>query len=264
MSDWTGTNSVAEAIAAGCDLEMPGPTKWRGAKAIEAVNRGELSREHVAEAATNAVYLIEQTKGLNAGRKEKFEKSDDVPERRTLIRQLGHEGLTILKNDGALPLKDGQHTIALIGPNVKRAITGGGGSASLKPYYNTTSFEGFQNVSKSRLLYAQGCDTAKWLPLLSEADCKTSSGRPGVILEYYHGDKFEGRPAHVQHKNATDLFLWDSAPKDVLPAYSFKVKCVITPSKTGFHTIGFMTVDPGKLYLDQKLLIEQLGVDRGR
>jgi beta-glucosidase len=255
MSDWTGTNSVAEAIAAGCDVEMPGPTKWRGSKAVEAVKNGSLTREHVAEAAANVIGLIERTKGLH-GPKEQPERADDVPERRSLIRKLGHEGLTVLKNEGVLPLKDGQQSIALIGPNVKRAIAGGGGSASLKPYYNTTPWEGFQKLSKSKLTYARGCDTAKWLPLLSEADCMTPSGKPGVILEYYHGDKFEGKPAHVQHKHATDLFLWDSAPKDVLPAYSFKVKCTVTPSKTGLHTIGFMTVGPGRLYVNQELFID--------
>ena len=44
MSDWTGVNSVAESISAGCDLEMPGPTRWRGKQAIKAVLEGKLDR----------------------------------------------------------------------------------------------------------------------------------------------------------------------------------------------------------------------------
>ena len=255
MSDWTGTNSTAESISAGCDLEMPGPTKWRGKKAIEAVVNGKLSKVAVEQSAANVIHLIEKTKGLS-GPKEPLERPDDKPERRQLIRRAGHEGLTLLKNEGVLPIKDGQQTIALIGPNAKRAIAGGGGSASLKPYYLTTPYQGLKEVSKSKIIYAQGCDTAKWLPLLSESDCRTPSGRPGVILEYYTGDLFKGSPVHIQHKNATDLFLWDSAPKDVLPAYSFKVKCTITPSKSGLHTIGFMSVGPGRLYVNQELFID--------
>ena len=31
MSDWFGTYSTSEAVNAGLDLEMPGPTRWRGA-----------------------------------------------------------------------------------------------------------------------------------------------------------------------------------------------------------------------------------------
>ena len=255
MSDWGGTNSVAESIAAGCDLEMPGPAKWRGKRVLEAVRNGQLKRSDVEESALNVLHLVERTKGLK-GPKESPERADDKLERRALIRRAGCEGLTLLKNKGVLPIRDGEQSIALIGPNVKRAIAGGGGSASLKPYYLTTPYEGFKEVSRSKLHYAQGCDTAKWLPLLSEADCRTPSGRPGVILEYYRGDAWHGEPAYVQHKNATDLFLWDSAPMDLLPEYSFKVKCTITPSKTGTHTFGFMTVGPGRLFINGELFID--------
>ena len=30
MSDWTGVYSTAESIIAGCDVEMPGPSPFRG------------------------------------------------------------------------------------------------------------------------------------------------------------------------------------------------------------------------------------------
>ena len=254
MSDWTGINSVAESIAAGCDLEMPGPAKWRGEKAIQAVQNGELRKADVERSAANVIRLIEKTKGLH-GQGEPSERSDDTSERRELIRRAGQEGLTLLKNDGVLPIVDGETSIAIIGPNAKRAIAGGGGSASLKPYYTTSPFEGLLSISKSKITFAQGCNTAKWLPLMSESDCKTPSGRSGVVLEYYQGDRFQGKPVHVQHKKGTDLYLWDSAPKDLLPAYSFKVKCTITPQTSGLHTIGFSSVGPAKLFVNQELFI---------
>ena len=257
MSDWTGVNSTVESIAAGLDLEMPGPTKWRGAKAVKAVISGQLARSDVERSAANVIRFIDQTKGLS-GAGELPERVDDRQETRDLIRKAGHEGLTLLKNNGILPLKADTKTIALIGPNAKRAIVGGGGSASLKPYYTTTPFEGLTELSmgKVEMKYAQGCDTAKWLPLASESSCRTPSGKTGVILEYYTGDKFEGEPVHVQNKAATDLFLWDSAPKDVLPAYSFKVKLSITTRTSGVHTIGFMSVGPGKLFVNGELFID--------
>ncbi|MCJ1384869.1 hypothetical protein MMC17_007987 [Xylographa soralifera] len=255
MSDWTGINSVAQSIAAGCDLEMPGPAKWRGERAMQAVQNGELSKVDVERSATNVIRLIEKTKGLN-GPKETSERSDDTPERRELIRRAGQEGLTLLKNDGVLPIVDGETSIAMIGPNAKRAIAGGGGSASLKPYYTTSPFEGLVDISSSKIMYAQGCNTTKWLPLMSESDCRTPSGRPGVVLEYYRGDRLKGNPVHVQHKKGTDLYLWDSAPKDLLPAYSFRVKCTITPKTSGLHTIGFSSVGPARLFVNQELFID--------
>ena len=255
MSDWNGVSSVAESISAGCDLEMPGPTQWRGQRALDAIRDGRLNHSAVERCAANVIHLVGRTRGLG-GPRESPERADDNPERRELIRRAGHEGLTLLKNENILPLTDSVKTIALIGPNVKRAIAGGGGSASLTPYYTTTPFEGFQKVFQSEILYAQGCDTSKRLPLASEADCTTPSGEPGVVLEYYKGHHLKGIPAHVQHKKTTDLLLWDSAPADILSEYSFKVKFSITPSKTGLHTIGFMSVGPGRLFVNQELFID--------
>ncbi|MCJ1306561.1 hypothetical protein MMC25_000204 [Agyrium rufum] len=256
MSDWTGINSVEDSIRAGCDLEMPGPTKWRGEKALKAVSEGRLDPADVERAAANVIHLVQQTRGLE-GQPEGPERADDVPSRRKLIRRAGHEGLTLLKNEGGvLPIRHDVQSIAVIGPNANRAIAGGGGSASLNPYYLTSPHEGLKNSFSGKITYSQGCDTTKWLPLASESDCKTPSGRPGVILEYYKGDKFQGDPVHVQHKAGTDLFLWDSAPMDMLPAYSFKVKFNITPSKTGTHTFGFMTVGPGRLIINNELFID--------
>lgn len=255
MSDWTGTNSVAEAISAGCDLEMPGPTKWRGGRALEAVRSGELSKEDVEFAAGNVLYLIERVRGSIKAAEEPPERTDDTQERRLLIRQAGVEGLTLLKNQGVLPISP-EKKIALIGPNAKRAIVHGGGSASVKPYYTTTPFDGLQNFVNNPISYARGCDTNKWLPLVSDAKLTTPDGAPGVVVEYYRGDMFKGPPAYIHHKNETDLFLWDSAPMDVLPAYSFKVKAKLTPATSGHHTIGFMTVGPGRLFINGELFID--------
>ncbi|KAI9755184.1 MAG: hypothetical protein M4579_004380 [Chaenotheca gracillima] len=256
MSDWTGVNSVAESVAAGCDLEMPGPTKWRGERALQAVLEGDLSEADVERCATSVLDLIDRTKGLNGSFDEEPERADDVPDRRELIRQAGIEGLVLLKNEGGLlPIRRDQGTIAIIGPNAKRAIAGGGGSASLNPYYLTTPFDSIEATAKGRILYSQGCAIDKWLPLASEY-CRTPFGKPGVILEYYRGDRFKGDPAVVQHKTQTDLFLWDSAPQELLPAYSFRVRGQILPTTTGLHTIGFSSVGPGKLFVNGELFID--------
>ncbi|KAI9840554.1 MAG: hypothetical protein M1837_001534 [Sclerophora amabilis] len=256
MSDWTGVNSVSDSIAAGCDLEMPGPTKWRGERALRAVLDGELSEADVEACATSVLHLIDQTKGLDGPLRETPERASDEPDRRHLIRQAGIEGLVLLKNeDCLLPLVSKHGTIAVIGPNSKRAIAGGGGSASLNPYYVTTPFDSIQAISKREVLYSRGCAIDKWLPLASDF-CRTYSGKAGVMLEYYRGDRLQGDPTVIQHKTQTDLFLWDSAPKEVLPAYSFRVKAQIVPVTTGLHTIGFSSVGPGRLFINGELFID--------
>ncbi|KAF2675073.1 hypothetical protein BT63DRAFT_27887 [Microthyrium microscopicum] len=254
ISDWTGTNSVAESIKAGCDLEMPGPAKWRGVRAMKAISQGELSRADVERSAARVLQLVERTKGLQ-GPPEPPERSLDNPETAQLIRRAGAEGLTLLKNqNNLLPIRNVKK-IAVIGPNAKRDVVTGGGSATLNPLYTVTPFEGIRAATDAEVTFAQGCDSTKWLPLASE-HCQTSDGKQGVILEYYKGDQFEGEPFAIQHKETTDLFLWDSAPKPVLPAYSFRVKTTITPQSSGDHTFSFNSVGPGRFYVGGKLFID--------
>lgn len=254
MSDWTGTNSTVASIQAGCDLEMPGPTEWRGKYALAAVANGELSPIDIERSAGNVLHLIERTKGLN-GPIETPERAVDNPYTRDLIRQAGVEGITLLKNESNILPIENSRTIAVIGPNAKRAIAGGGGSASLHPYYTTTPFDGIQAATSSMPLYAQGCDTSKWLPP-ADPFCETENGADGVTLEFFRGDSFRGDPMEVQHKQTTELFLWDSAPVSVLPVYSFKVKTILYPKTTGRHTISFRSVGPGRLFVNNQLFID--------
>ncbi|KAF3313054.1 hypothetical protein TWF173_006434 [Orbilia oligospora] len=256
ISDWGGTNSTVESVKAGCDLEMPGPAKLRGKALKAALDRGDVTINDIDESVERILRLLQRTGRFEASVDEPGEKTLDTNETRQLIRKAGVEGITLLKNDnGTLPLGPEIRKVALIGPNVKRAIAGGGGSASLKPYYNTTPYDSITAVSGREILFAQGAQIDKWLPLASNI-CKTSSGQPGAVLEFFKGDKFGDSPLIVQTRAKTDLFLWDSAPVEVLPAYSFKVKTTVVPETTGEHQFGFQSVGPGRLFVNGQLLID--------
>lgn len=255
MSDWGGINSVVESIVEGCDLEMPTSPKWRGPKALQAVLDGKLSKEAVETAAANILYLIERTKGFDMSA-ELPEREDDRPETRKLIRELGSEGLTLLKNEGnVLPIRSSQKHIAVIGPNVNRAIAGGGGSASLHAYYHTVPLDSIKAVPGKKVTYSLGCHTYKWLPLAAEY-CTTAAGEPGVDLEFFVGDKFEGEPIVIQHRTNTDLFLWDSVPLEATSVWSCHCKTRITPRTSGRHTISFSSVGPGRLRVNGKVMMD--------
>ncbi|KAF3052003.1 hypothetical protein E8E11_011021 [Didymella keratinophila] len=256
ISDWTGTYATAPSIKAGVDVEMPGPSKWRKFEQVkEALDSGELDRKDIEEAAARVLYLVDRTKGLGNKTPEAPEQSIDNVETRNLIHQAGVEGLTLLKNENnVLPIRNAKK-IALIGPNVKRSIANGGGSAGLNPYYRTSPWDGMRNRFDGELTFAQGCDSSKWLPLATPY-CTAPDGQQGVRLEYYRGDRFKGEPAVVQHKVSTDLWLWDSAPMELLPAFSFKVRSILTPKTTGNHSFSFASVGPGRMYLNGQLFID--------
>jgi beta-glucosidase len=255
MSDWGGTNSKIESIEAGCDIEMPISKNWRGEHALKAVKEGKLSRAAVEKAAANVLYLVERTKGGNMAA-EVAEREDDREETRQLIREAGAQGLTLLKNEGdILPIKISDKKVAVIGPNANRAIAGGGGSASLNPYYNTLPLSSIQAVPGKEVSYAIGCLTYKWLPLAAEF-CKTESGEQGVDLDFYVGDKFEGEVKVHQRRTNTDLFLWDSVPAEVVGEWSCRAKTILTPKTSGLHTMSFSSVGPGRLLVNGKVVVD--------
>lgn len=256
MSDWGGINSSIASLEAGCDIEMPVSTKWRGQKLIEAVKRGFLRGEVVERAAANVLHMVERTKGTDIS-VEVEEREDNREVTRKLIREAGVEGLTLLKNEGGiLPIKPTQTKIAVIGPNANRAIAGGGGSASLNPYYNTLPLNSIESIPGKEVIYAMGCQTYKYLPLAAEY-CTTPSGDPGVILEYFSGDKFEGPVKVIEVRRNTDLFLWDSVPKELATGpWSVQARTIITPRTSGMHTFSFSCVGPGRLLVDGKVMVD--------
>lgn len=256
MSDWGGVNSIVESIKAGCDIEFPYSTKWRFEKVLKAVEAGDLTEADINIAAENVLTLVQRTKGDDMSLEE-AEREDNREETRALIRQAGAEGLTLLKNEGqVLPINPKTAKVAVIGPNANRAIAGGGGSASLNPYYNTLPLDSIKAASQQEVIYAQGCHIHKWLPVASPF-CTDKSGKPGVTLEWFRGDKFQGEVIVTQRRTNTDLFLWDSAPLAQLgPEWSAIATTYITPTAAGKHTISFMSVGPGKLYVDGKLALD--------
>ncbi|KAH8159626.1 hypothetical protein CIB48_g8616 [Xylaria polymorpha] len=221
-----------------------------------AISNGELTVEDIDAAAENVLTLVERTKGDDMSAEEP-EREDDGEDTRLLIRTAGAEGLTLLKNEGGiLPLNLKTSKIAVIGPNADRAIAGGGGSASLNPYYNTLPLDSIRQAAHGEVVYAKGCHIYKWLPVASPL-CTDKSGKPGVTLEWFSGDQFHGDVVVIQRRTNTDLFLWDSAPLNQLgPEWSAVATTYLTPTSSGKHTISFMSVGPGKLYLDGKLALD--------
>ena len=244
-----------DSLKAGCDIEFPFSTKWRFEKLSEALRDGKISQDDIDNAAERALLLVERVKGDDMT-EELPEKEDDREETRQLIRDAGVEGLTLLKNEGSILPISRTAQVAVIGPNANRAVAGGGGSASLNPYYNTLPLESIQRVADLQVTYAVGCHINKWLPVASPF-CAVRDGTQGVTLQWFVGDQFEGTPAVVQQRPNTDLFLWDSAPlSEVGAQWSAIATTYLTPKTTGNHTISFMSVGPGRLYVDGKLALD--------
>ena len=89
-----------------------------------------------------------------------MERTHDSAEDKALMRKVASESIVLLKNEGSLlPLKTSTlKKIAIIGPNAKARVRGGGGSANLRPSYVITPYEGIVNALpiETEVLYNAG------------------------------------------------------------------------------------------------------------
>ncbi|CAH0022152.1 unnamed protein product [Clonostachys rhizophaga] len=187
MSDWYGTYSCSEALNAGLDLEMPGPTIHRGMKAVLAVMSGQVHQHTLDQRVCNIVNLVNEAASAPVSI---VETSRDSPEIRQLNRRLATESLVLLKNeDHTLPIQPEEICeVAVIGPNAKLAMACGGGSANLQPTYTVSVFQGIQGQvpTSAKVFYEPGVFGHMLLPCLTGDHVTNDSREPGVSIDVYN------------------------------------------------------------------------------
>jgi beta-glucosidase len=135
MSDWFATKSAAAAANGGLDLVMPGPTGPWGPALVAAVEAGEVDESVIDDHLRRLLRLASRVGAIGETRTWRT----DLPEpgggvRREQLTRLAAEGMTVLANDGTLPLARGG-SVALIGrPALETACMGGGSAAVRAPH----------------------------------------------------------------------------------------------------------------------------------
>lgn len=249
MSDWFATHTTVEAQNAGLDLEMPGPTKYRGEQLVAAVRSGQVSAEAVQDSARRVLRLIARVGAFeDPGIPE--EQAIDRPEHRALIRQAGAEGIVLLKNAAVLPLdRQALKTIAIIGPNAKTAQIMGGGSAQVNAHYRISPFDGVaaQIGDGIKLSYELGCTNYKLLPLL----------RAELAVEYFNSQDLSGE-AVFQSQASDAEFMWfnEVGPGVDATNFSARVTTRYTPEESGEHQFGLVSAGLSRLFVDGQLLVD--------
>ena len=107
MSDWFGTNSIVEAGKNGLDLEMPGPTRWRGEKLLQAVKESQVPESVIDDSIRRILGVMMKTGVFDDPAKAAApEQAINLPEHRAIASRAAAEGIVLLKNeDRLLPLQ---------------------------------------------------------------------------------------------------------------------------------------------------------------
>ncbi|MBR1585238.1 MAG: glycoside hydrolase family 3 C-terminal domain-containing protein [Clostridia bacterium] len=147
VTDWGAVKDRAKGVASGLDLEMPGGPNATGEDILKAVQEGTLSEEALDQAVLRLLRFVQETM-----EQRKPDTVIDREENRALARALAAECAVLMKNEGTLPLKDGQ-SVAFIGEFAEKPRYQGAGSSHINVPHPVSALE-----AASGVLYARGYD----------------------------------------------------------------------------------------------------------
>jgi beta-glucosidase len=265
MSDWFGLHSTTEALVAGLDLEMPGPTRSRGQALLDAVERGDVSPQLVRSAALNVLTLMDRL-GTLAGEGPGPELTRDDPDDRALIRRAGACGMVLLRNvpdaSGAatLPLAPNRfRRLAVIGPNAAVGQIMGGGSAHVTPTHVVHPLEAIVERLRPHgvdVTHAVGCYINRRLPELDLRLCGP------VALDYFvDPDELDDEGADPKQTTTTGTvrikWVGDPLGRDhANPEFGARLSTMFTPDVSGGWAFGVESVAPTRLLVDGDVILD--------
>ena len=146
-TDWIGIREdlpVNQEVAAGNDLMMPGyPAQVEAI--VKAVKDGKLD---IADVDRNVRRMLEYIVKTPRFKGYKYSGEPDLKAHAAITRQSSTEGMVLLKNDNALPIKD-LKTVALFGVNSYDFLSGGLGSGAVNVGYSVDMVTGLKNIGVS-------------------------------------------------------------------------------------------------------------------
>ena len=149
MTDWIGIREGLPTISevhAGNDLMEPGQPAQVN-EIIEGVKSGKLD---IADVDRNVRRMLEYIVKTPSFHKYPASNNPDFKAHAAITRQSAAEGIVLLKNNGALPWKDGKiKTVALFGENSYDFLSGGTGSGCVHPPYVVDMLGGLKNAGIS-------------------------------------------------------------------------------------------------------------------
>lgn len=143
-TDWIGKREdlpVEQEVAAGNDLMMPGyPAQVKDI--VNAVKSGKLDVNDVDRNVRRMLEYIVKTPRFQG---YKYSGEPDLKAHVAITRQSSTEGMVLLKNNAALPIR-GLKTVALFGVNSYDFMSGGLGSGAVNVGYSVDMVTGLKNI----------------------------------------------------------------------------------------------------------------------
>ena len=147
MTDWGAMHDRVKSLQAGLDLEMPGDTaicrKW----ILDGVKSGKLKMQDLDKAVENVLILIEKY-AKSIADNSSFEENDRI------ACEVAEDSAVLLKNDGILPLEEGEE-LFVCGDLFEKMRYQGAGSSMINPAKLTSPKRAFDDMGV-KYVFARG------------------------------------------------------------------------------------------------------------
>ncbi|GAA6010719.1 hypothetical protein JCM10207_005811 [Rhodosporidiobolus poonsookiae] len=250
VSDWGGAYSTEPAILAGLSLEMPNSFHRGNSKLLSAASANPELAAAVRYCARDVLTLIGRSGGYDLP-PEGPERAEDLLATRAIIRQAGAEGMTLLKNNGVLPLPPSAF-IAAVGTFALSAQAHGGGSASLDVHYKVSPAEGL--ASRFGTVKAvPGVPAHIYLPLPPPGVTCSPDGVSACVVHFYNKD---GTLVETRPLGSTFLTALDRYPTALEPGWTAVMKFVLRPKTSGLHSLAVAAPSDAELFINGQRILQ--------
>ncbi len=263
VSDWFAFADTEQAIAAGLDLEMPGPGRAYGPALATAVREGRVDERLVDAAVLRLLSVFDRVGALDDDAADE-PASEDRPEHRALAREAAVAATVLLSNDGAvLPLDPAPlRRVAVIGPNAARAQIMGGGSANLPAHYLRSPLDALRDRlgPDVEVVHEAAVDIGLTTPEIPGA-WLTSEGESGMTVEYFAPDDLGGRLVHTSRTETGSVMWFGATPAEAGRTFAWRASARLQVEAAGRWTLSLAQTEPARVLVDDEVVLDGHDVD---
>ena len=195
--------------------------------------------------------------------------ADDIssPEHAALAHKAADEAMTLLKNNGILPLSKDTKTIAIVGPNADNTSMLFGNYNGTPTQENQISIlQAIRNaVPNANIIYDRGCELAD--PFLTVSHIPNLNGGKGLYAEFFNNTEMKGQPVakgYYDEINMRTMGDYRFAEGVEFNNFSARMTGKFTPDFSGAVSYSVRGNDTYKLTINGKVIAEQKQAQNGR